>query len=104
MASASAPVSFTRSIKPLLAERCQLCHNGGKVTLKTWADLKQRINTSDLDASLLMEVIAGDKPRMLKTGAPLTPDQVAMIRRWIAEGAKNDGSDADEVWWSLRPL
>ncbi|MGI9457495.1 MAG: DUF1549 and DUF1553 domain-containing protein, partial [Aeoliella sp.] len=51
------------------------------------------------------------QPEMPKEGPPLSSDQVATIRRWIADGAKwprekvlVDKSLADTNWWSLRPL
>ena len=58
------------------------------------------------DDSLLIRTITGDKPRMPKTGAPLKPDQVAMLRLWIEQGARDDskGKGEQETWWSLRPL
>ena len=56
--------------------------------------------------SLLIHTITGDKPRMPKTGAPLTTDQVATLRLWIEQGARDDsgGKSEQETWWSLRPL
>ncbi len=57
------------------------------------------------DASLLVSLISGDKPRMPKVGPPLDASQVAVIRRWIEEGARDDSNrGGDELWWSLKPL
>ena len=41
-------------------------------------------------ASRLVEEISGAEPSMPKEGDPLTKDEVALIERWIAEGAKDD--------------
>jgi hypothetical protein len=43
---------------------------------------------------------------MPKVGAPLTSEQVAAIRLWIEQGAKDDsaGPVTEQTWWSLRPL
>jgi mono/diheme cytochrome c family protein len=61
--------------------------------------------------SLLLDYITGDEPEMPKSGPPLTADEVAAIRAWIAAGAKwpGDGvlvdrSLADTNWWSLKPI
>src|SRR6266852_2407703 len=37
-----------------------------------------------------MDEIGGVEPSMPKEGDPLTQGEVAMIERWIAQGAKND--------------
>ena len=48
---------------------------------------------------------------MPKEGAPLSADEVAVLRTWIAEGAHwpedvviREKSKADRTWWSLQPL
>lgn len=111
----AAPVSFKREIVPIFAARCQMCHQGvrggGKLTLTTYAAIARgggsgpAIVPGKPDESLLIREITGEKPAMPKIGAPLTGDQVALIRRWIEEGSKDDsGGAGEEVWWSLRPL
>lgn len=99
----AAPVSYQRDVRPLLAARCQMCHNArvssGGLSLENVAALR-----GVLDGRLLAAV-SGEKPRMPKVGPPLTAAQVALLRQWIEEGAKDDsGGAAPEVWWSLRPL
>jgi hypothetical protein len=61
--------------------------------------------------SLILDYITGEKPEMPKSGPPLTADEVAAIRDWIAAGAKlpeglilQDKSGPDANWWSLKPL
>jgi len=39
---------------------------------------------------VLVEQITGDPPAMPKNAAPLSPPEVDLIKRWIAEGAKDD--------------
>jgi hypothetical protein len=56
---------------------------------------------------LLIAKISGEKPAMPPVGEALTADQIEVIRRWISEGAADDGDGApqnDATWWSLRPL
>ena len=89
---AASPVSYEREVLPIVAERCQGCHH---------ARAPLPLNTaSALARSAVLKVIEGERPRMPKTGPALRPDQVAIIRQWLAEGAKDDAG----VWWSLRPL
>jgi len=40
--------------------------------------------------SALLEEISGSEPSMPKDGDPLAKDEVALIERWITEGAKDD--------------
>jgi mono/diheme cytochrome c family protein len=118
-AAAEPPVSFTRDVRPILAQRCQVCHqernSSGGLSLSNYAALLKGarggpvITPGNPTTSPLIASITGDKPRMPKAGPPLTTEQVALIRRWIAEGAKDDSTAngaaaGDSTWWSLRPL
>lgn len=100
---AAQPVSFYKDVRPILAQRCAVCHqavNGaGAVSLTSFSGVAKV-------APVLAEVITGEKPRMPKAGGPLMPAQVAVIRQWVAEGAKDDtpAGAGDETWWSLKPL
>jgi len=102
------PVSFERTIQPILTGRCVMCHpsgNGaGDVSLSSYADLMDGglVESGKPEESVLLRAVVGEKPRMPKVGGPLKPAQLESIRQWIAEGAKNDIKDA--TWWSLRPL
>jgi cytochrome c553 len=98
-AAAQQPVSFDRDVRPLLAQRCAMCHGAtggaGGVSLTSYTGVAKVLAS-------VPAVVSGEKPRMPKSGSPLTAAQVAMLTRWIAEGAKNDS--VSDVWWSLRPL
>jgi hypothetical protein len=94
------PVSFSKDIAPIFKASCNECHNvkkkKGKLDMSTYADLKkggkkgQPWKDGDPDKSLLVELIKGDKPEMPEDGDPLKAEQVALIARWIKEGAKDD--------------
>ncbi len=116
-ADAQTSVSFEQHIRPILEARCTVCH----ASVNPQADLSLARHSALLkggkggpavvrgqpDESLLIRVISGPKPAMPKVGASLTADEVALIRRWVIEGATNDGGGEDPetgVWWSFRPL
>ena len=93
-------VSYNRDIAPILAMHCNSCHGdsgtaGGLVT-RTHADLMRAgdaIVPGDPDRSQVVQFIEGrrgEEHRMPLGGAPLKAEQIALIRRWIAEGAKAD--------------
>lgn len=94
------PVSYKNDIAPIFAKACNECHNvkkkKGKLDMSSFADLLKGgkkgkpWKDGDPDKSLLIEMIKGDKPEMPEDGDPLKPAQVALIARWIKEGAKDD--------------
>jgi len=98
------PVSFHAEVLPLLRASCQGCHQParpqGVVVLIRHSDLMAHRNADEAyvvpgrpDASVLVDVITpfdGDPPVMPKDADPLSDDQVALIRRWIEEGAHDD--------------
>lgn len=101
LAAGPATVSFMANVKPILARRCFSCHgptaeNGGLRLHKqdtAFAELEsggRAIVPSKPDESLLIARVAAhdEAERMPPEGKPLTPDEVATLRTWIAEGAK----------------
>lgn len=96
----AAPVSYYREIRPILQKRCQGCHQpvsqGGKLIVTSYEAFKAGgfsgpsfVPGSPAD-SAIMRYITGNPPSMPKGQKPLETAQVDLIRRWIAEGAKND--------------
>ena len=92
---AQAEVSYRKQIQPLIASRCEACHRSGAVPLSSYEGLRKA-------APRVVDAVSGDTPRMPKAGAPLSSDEVALIRQWVADGSKNDGPA--DVWWSFKSL
>jgi len=94
------PVSYFRDIYPILRANCIGCHKPGKtkggLDLTTYAALlkggksAEGLKAGHPEASELFTQIDGAEPEMPKDSDPLTADEVATIRRWIAEGAMDD--------------
>lgn len=99
-ALAAADVSYFRDVRPILAERCESCHRGA-APIGNFA-----VANAPAAADRLLSVVTGNPPRMPKTGTPLTPAQVNLLRQWIEQGAHDDtpADTRNETWWSLRPL
>jgi mono/diheme cytochrome c family protein len=99
-AAAAGPVSFQKQVQPILQRRCQGCHQpanrSGKLVVTTYAFLKAggdhgpAFMAGKPDQSVIVRYIAGKEPPMPKGGPPLPAAEVAVIQRWIAEGAKDD--------------
>jgi mono/diheme cytochrome c family protein len=120
-AGAAETSSFAKQVAPILEQRCLSCHGDktrkGGLSLATAAtalaggDKGAVIVPGKADESLLVKMISGTKPKMPRSGAPLTAGQIALIRQWIAQGAKwpdglvlQDRKLDGDTWWSLQPL
>jgi dipeptidyl aminopeptidase/acylaminoacyl peptidase len=110
------PVSFTKQIAPILVAKCQACHgttqaeSGYQVTnynlaIKPGDSETPTVTPGKTDESELLTRIASDDAdlRMPQKADPLPPDQIELVKRWIAEGAKFDGPDPDAALASIVP-
>ncbi len=92
------PVDFAADIRPILEEKCLSCH--GAAPAMSRLDLRSRETTlaggargtvlvpGNAEVSKLYRVVAGlEQPAMPMQGTPLTPVQLAAVKRWIDQGA-----------------
>jgi WD40 repeat protein len=104
------PVSFINDVAPILKESCFGCHGAknpkGKLDMTRYASLRKGGTKDDPiapgkpDDSYILDVLrATDKSRMppKENGDPLPKEKIAVIERWIREGAKLDGGIAPET-------
>ncbi len=107
MQGAEPTVSFQKDIAPILADKCLTCHQEKKAKGGYRVDTFEHVTKagdSELapltarkpDASTLFTrlVTADEDERMPANDDPLPPEQVALVKRWIEQGSKFDGSDA----------
>lgn len=97
---ANPAVSYYRDVRPILQKRCQGCHQpatqGGKLIVTSFEGFKAggasgaSFVPGRPQDSAVMRYITGSPPAMPKGQKPLDERQVELIRRWIADGAKND--------------
>lgn len=100
------PVSYHTGVWPIIQRSCQGCHHpadaGGDLILTSYKDFQKggREGSPFIpgkpDESLVIELISGDEPVMPQEGDPLTPEEVELLRRWIAEGAMDDTPTQEE--------
>src|SRR4051812_15982315 len=98
--AADAPVSFFREVRPILKQNCQGCHRPGKtkggLDLTTYTGLAKGgkedpgFIKGDAEKSRIMHEISGEEPTMPKDNEPLSAAEVALIAKWIAQGARDD--------------
>jgi len=100
-AAAQAPVEFNRDIRPILSDKCYTCHGPGTQLGGLRFDredaAKQALRSGhtaivprDANASELLRRVSATDPkvRMPQRGEPLDEQQVALLRRWIEQGAQ----------------
>src|SRR5262245_26583355 len=93
---APARLQFNRDVRPILSDACFHCHGPDRSKRKAGLRLDTEEGRSALvpgrpDASELIARITSADPhtRMppAKSGRSLSPAQVDLLRRWVAEGA-----------------
>ena len=109
-----AKVDFNRDIRPLLSEHCYACHGPDEAKRKAglrldleegaFKELKsggRALVAGDLVKSTLVARIASADPEEVmpppKHNKPLKPEQVALLKQWVQEGA------AWKKHWSFIP-
>lgn len=100
---ADQPVQFNRDVRPIFVRHCLACHGGvkqaGGLSLVTREKALAPTDSTDavivagdVESSHLLERVTeiDDEMRMppAEHGRRLSADEVAVLRRWIAEGAK----------------
>lgn len=95
-------VSFSKHVAPILLGKCGRCHvndSKGKFNMGTFTALMKGsedgrvVFAGDPVGSRLVEVIeTGDMPR---GGGKVSPAELDTLKKWITEGAKDDGPAAD---------
>jgi hypothetical protein len=100
---AAAEASYARDIQPILTQTCMPCHAGGKdakgnYDLTGYAgamgnglDSTPNVIPGKADSSILYLRLTGDvPPQMPKERPALNAAQLATIKKWIDQGAKNN--------------
>jgi hypothetical protein len=109
------PIRFNRDIRPILSENCFACHGPDRATraaglrldiesaAKSDRDGHAAVVPGSPEKSVLFQRItahgadAGQMPPP-SSGKSLKPAEIALLRRWIAEGAKWEGH------WAYLPV
>jgi len=98
-AANAADVSYSKDVVPLLRRNCQGCHRPAKMKgdldMTTYAALVKggkhapEFKAGDM-SSLILEQVRGAEPKMPPDGDKLTAEEMALLERWIKDGAKDD--------------
>ena len=116
VATADEPVSFIADVAPILVSRCVACHGKQKAEngyrVDTFEELQRAgdnelapVTPGDPGDSELFRLISNEDEdeRMPKDASPLSADEIALVKRWIDEGARFDGPDVQAPLVSMLP-
>ncbi|MBI2686030.1 MAG: c-type cytochrome [Acidobacteria bacterium] len=102
------PIGYYRDVARIFAFHCNGCHGeAGGLNLRGYSQAMAGGNkgkvivAGDAENSLLIHFIEGrrgEAHRMPAGGAPLNKAQIAAIRLWIDQGAKEDGKSAQHLY------
>ncbi len=116
---ADAVLMFEKDVRPILKTHCTHCHGEeekpkGKLDLRLRRFMDKVVVAGDPAKSKLVEMIrSGEMP---EKGKPLAEAELAVIERWIAQGAKTAKaeplalapgpiiSDEDREYWAFQPI
>ncbi|MFN6205822.1 MAG: DUF1549 domain-containing protein [Planctomycetota bacterium] len=112
----AAEVSYARDIRPILLARCVGCHQGarteGDYLMTDFARLvgegesgRAAIVPGKPDESFLIEQITpvNGKAEMPTEGPPLSEREIALVRKWIEQGANNDWQRSEQNFSLANP-
>ena len=118
----AADVDYLRDIKPLLADKCGVCHGPirqeGGLRLDAAALIRQGgdsgpavLRDTPLDSQLLQRVTSPapeDRMPPPGEGSPLKPEQVELLQNWIAAGLPAPENEeivaSPQAHWAYRPI
>lgn len=94
-------VSFKLDVQPILNTECVSCHNPMNMMMSKGPDLRagysynalmsgDGIEPGDAESSELMEMLKGGGNNPMPPGAKMSPLKIAIIAKWIDEGAPNN--------------
>jgi Protein of unknown function (DUF1549)/Protein of unknown function (DUF1553)/Planctomycete cytochrome C len=107
-------VEFNRDIRPILSNKCFACHGPDEehreadlrldvrdAAITAGADRKAIVPGKPDESELVFRICSEDPDAVMpprETEKPLTPSEIDLLKRWIAQGAEYQGH------WSFLPI
>ncbi len=105
----AAEPGYFRDVRPILQRQCQGCHQpnmkSSDLDLTTYEGLAAGGKHGPALAVIVKYLTGETKPQMPLGQPPLPPDQIELVRRWVAAGGKDDTpAAARETLAANRPV
>ena len=113
-------LDYARDIQPLLAKHCFVCHGPDTQESGLRLDMRRRalaggdsgvsiVPGSSADSEFIRRVSSSDEDvRMPPDGDPLTAAEIALLRRWVDDGAlgipEHAAESAADRHWAFQPI
>lgn len=112
LVAAEPEVSYYRDVRPIFQQHCQGCHqpakNQGSFVMTSHADLLKKGESTNPgvvpgkpdDSELVRQLLPrkdGKTPAMPKNLPPLSERDISLIKKWIAQGARDDTPTSDRT-------
>lgn len=86
--------SFKNDVAPMLKNACVNCHGGRRrkagLDVTSYDSIMKFVKAGDPNNSKLQKSLLGKGAKLMPPKNPLADDQVALVKAWIAAGAKKD--------------
>lgn len=112
------PIDFNRDVRPILAKRCWTCHGTDKAALAKTGNLSldsfagatadrggyhALVPGKPADSMMIRRIELGSMPPPTSGIEPVTPDELAILKRWIEAGGEYRKHWAYEAPKAARP-
>lgn len=118
--AAGVEADYLKHVKPLLAARCYACHGALKqeaglrldtaAAIRTGGESGPAVKSGDVASILIARLATTDLDERMPPegeGAPFKPEEVALVKHWIAGGALGPSDEKPEAdpreHWSFTP-
>ena len=108
-AATATRIDFSRDIQPIFQQRCSMCH-GPKAHLSGLRlddrdSAKRVIQPGKSSESRLIQMVKGSTGKVMPpVGPKLTPVQIAVIAKWIDQGANWPTTASAAPHWAWQPI
>jgi hypothetical protein len=86
--------TFKADIAPLFKNACAGCHSGlrqkARLDVTSFDSVMKKVKAGDPDRSKIHNCLIGKGAKRMPPKKPLSDDQIALVKAWIAAGAKKD--------------
>jgi hypothetical protein len=95
-------VDFEKDVRPILARSCYGCHSASLAS--GGLRLDARVAKGDADKLILRVSGDGSGKRMPLGGKPLADEQIAVLKKWVEEGAVWADGGPKKHWAYVKPV
>jgi hypothetical protein len=86
--------TFKTDVAPLLKDACSSCHSGlkqkAKLDVTSYDSVMKKVKAGEPDKSTIHNCLIGKGAKQMPPKNPLAEDQIALVKAWIAAGAKKE--------------